>query len=137
MMNWLHIIDWILFIFHFLFVLFNLTGWIWRATRKLHLVSILLTFGSWFILGIFYGWGYCPLTDWHWSVLNKMGKYGLPNSYVSYLIERTTGFSLPDMLVDFLTLLFALVALALSVRYNFFKKNKHTFVRKKIIDRTD
>lgn len=119
-MNWLNFLDGFLFIFHFLFILFNLTGWIWKKTRKLHLVSILLTLASWFILGIFYGWGYCPLTDWHWNVLHKMGRYGLPDSYVSYLIQRVLGYSFPDLLVDWLTVLLAFVALALSIRYNFF-----------------
>ena len=123
-MNWLHFFDGFLFVFHFLFIIFNLTGWIWKKTRKLHLVSILLTLASWFLLGIFYGWGYCPLTDWHWSVLREMGRYGLPNSYVSYLIERVSGYLLPDLLVDWITVSVTLVALALSVWYNFFKNKK-------------
>lgn len=123
-MNWLNFLDGFLFIFHFLFILFNLTGWIWRRTRKLHLISILLTLASWFLLGIFYGWGYCPLTDWHWTVLRKTGRYGLPDSYVSYLIHRVSGYSFPDLLVDWLTVTLTLLALALSVWYNFFKNKK-------------
>ncbi len=124
-MNWLNFLDGFLFVFHFLFIFFNLTGWIWKKTRILHLISILLTLASWFLLGIFYGWGYCPLTDWHWAVLREMGRYGLPNSYVSYLIERVTGYSLPDTLVDGVTVFAALAALALSLWYNFFKNSQN------------
>ncbi|MFW6226504.1 MAG: DUF2784 domain-containing protein [Bacteroidota bacterium] len=117
-MNWLVIIDGFFLVFHFLFILFNLTGWIWTYTRKFHLVSILLTLASWFGLGIFYGWGYCPLTDWHWKVLNQLGRYGLPNSYVSYLIERISGIALPGKVVDTITLVLALAVLGLSLWFN-------------------
>lgn len=125
-MNWLALIDKFLLIFHSLFIVFNLTGWIWQYTRKLHLVSILLTFASWFILGIFWGWGYCPLTDWHWEVLNRLGRFGLPNSYVAYLTERITGISLPGKRVDALTLLLALTVLGLSLWFNYVKPKTGT-----------
>ncbi|MCK5838377.1 MAG: DUF2784 family protein, partial [Bacteroidales bacterium] len=61
-------------IFHTALTLFNLFGWIWQKTRKLNLIILLLTGFSWFGLGIFYGIGYCPLTDWHYRVLRKMGE---------------------------------------------------------------
>jgi len=34
-----------------------------------HRASLLLTAFSWFVLGIWYGWGYCVCTDWHYMVL--------------------------------------------------------------------
>ncbi|MBT3271653.1 MAG: DUF2784 family protein, partial [Spirochaetales bacterium] len=52
--------------FHSCVIIFNLTGWIWRKTRIPHLILIGLTAFSWFVLGIWYGFGYCPSTDWHW-----------------------------------------------------------------------
>ena len=47
------------FFFHTAIMLFNCFGWIWKKTRRLNLVTLLLTAGSWFILGIWFGWGYC------------------------------------------------------------------------------
>jgi len=61
-------------------ILFNLFGWIFRPLRKANLIVLALTGASWFILGIFYGIGYCPLTDWHFKLLYKHGQHALPDS---------------------------------------------------------
>jgi hypothetical protein len=105
-------------IFHTALILFNLFGWIWRKTRVANLVTLLLTGGSWFILGLFYVMGYCPLTDWHFQVLRKMGKTGLPNSYTEYLAERLVGHDFSTGLVNQLTLWGFVAALVLSVTLN-------------------
>lgn len=107
-------------VFHTALILFNLFGWIWKPLRRAHLIVISLTFVSWGILGIWYGWGYCPLTDWHWEVLYRLGHDQLPPSYISYLLQRMFGWHLYDVTVDILTLSLALVALAASVKVNFF-----------------
>lgn len=112
--------DYFFLTFHTALILFNLFGWIWKPVRRAHLVVITLTFASWGILGIWYGWGYCPLTDWHWDVLYRLGQVELPPSYISYLIQRILGWHLPDMTVDILTLGLALVALVASLKVNFF-----------------
>ena len=52
-------------IFHSVLIAFSLAGWIWRKTRKAHLAVLSLTMISWFVAGIWYGFGYCPCTDWH------------------------------------------------------------------------
>lgn len=119
----LRIADTVFLIFHTTLILFNLLGWIWRPLRKAHLVVISLTFFSWGILGIWYGWGYCPLTDWHWETLYRLGHRQLPVSYISYLLERTLGWHLDDFIVDLLTLGLAVVALAASIKVNFFPRN--------------
>ncbi|MDN3669798.1 DUF2784 domain-containing protein [Echinicola jeungdonensis] len=113
-------------IFHSGLILFNLLGWYWRATRVWHLWTISLTFASWIVLGIWYGWGYCPLTDWHWQVLEERGVSGLPNSYISYLIQRVTGLGLPGNWVDTMTLILAFCALVMSLKVNFFSAKKQT-----------
>jgi len=118
----LDIADYFFLTFHSALIVFNLFAWIWRALRKWHLLTISLTFVSWTLLGIWYGWGYCPLTDWHWDILRKKGVTGLPNSYISYLIERLLGFTLPPETVDILTLGLALLALIISIYLNFKKK---------------
>ena len=105
-------------VFHSSLVLFNLTGWIWKKTRRLHLFTIGLTVLSWIGLGIFYGWGYCPSTDWHWDVKRRLGETDLPNSYVKYYLDRGTGMSWDSATVDILVAVLGLTALGLSVWLN-------------------
>jgi hypothetical protein len=112
-------------IFHSFLVLFNLFGWIWKKTRRLNLICLLLTAGSWVVLGIFYGFGYCPLTDWHFNILRKLGYTDLPNSYLSFLFTRLTGVQLDQSLVDAVTTWGLVLALAISLYLNF----RHLFRR--------
>ena len=83
-----------------------------------NLVVIALTAGSWTILGIFYGFGYCPLTDWHFRILEMLGHTGLPTSYVKYLADRLTGLSFDQGLVDAVTLWGLIIALGISLYLN-------------------
>jgi hypothetical protein len=106
-------------IFHSCLVLFNLFGWIWKLTRRLNLICLLLTAGSWLILGIFYGLGYCPLTDWHFNILRKLGYTDLPDSYLSFLFTRLTGMQIDQSLVDAVTLWGLIIALVISLYLNF------------------
>jgi hypothetical protein len=106
-------------VFHLLVILFNLFGWIWKPLRKYNLGLLILTGGSWFILGIFYGIGYCPLTDWHWQVLHRLGVTSLPGSYTSYLLERVSGYRIQDAAADALTLSCFLTALLISLILNY------------------
>jgi hypothetical protein len=106
-------------VFHTVLILFNLLGWAWKKTRRLNLACILLTAGSWVILGIFYGFGYCPLTDWHFTILEKLGYTGLPTSYISFLVTRLTGLHPDQQLVDAVTLWGLVLALLLSLYFNF------------------
>jgi hypothetical protein len=117
MLIW-HVLDFSLLIFHAALTVFNLFGWLIRPWRKLNLITLLLTGGSWFILGIFFGTGYCPLTDLHWNVLHKLGVTELPVSYISYLLDRAISVHFPDSLVEFLTALLFFLALVISVTLN-------------------
>lgn len=104
--------------FHSFLIAFNLFGWTWKKTRKANLVLLLLTAFSWFVLGIWYGIGYCPLTDWHWKVLRHLGNYNLPNSYVKYLADRITGLDFNAQLVDTLVVMLFLLAFIGSIFTN-------------------
>ncbi len=113
------ILDIFFLVFHTTLTLFNLSGWIWKRTRILNLVTLLLTGSSWLLLGWIVGvLGYCPLTDWHFRVLEKLGKYDLPGSYIKYLADRITGFDFNAALVDSLTLAGYLAALLISLTVN-------------------
>jgi hypothetical protein len=115
-------IDIFFILFHTLLIFFNLFGWIWKKTRLANFISLALTGGSWFILGIFYGIGYCPLTEWHWEVLEKLGVRNLPDSYITYLIFRITGYRATPSLVETLTVVLYFLALALSVYVTFVRR---------------
>jgi hypothetical protein len=119
-MIWYRIIDVFFVVFHTALILFNLSGWIWRKTRLLNLIVLLLTGASWVILGLIVGTlGYCPLTDWHFSVLYRLGERGLPTSYIKYLTDRLTGADVSSALVDDITLYAFIAVLIISVFLNF------------------
>ena len=98
------LLDPLLFLAHAALVLFNLTGWIWRRTRRAHLITISLTLFSWFGLGLFYGWGYCPCTDWHWEIKRQLGETDLPASYIKYYLDRWSGLEWNPWWVDLMVL---------------------------------
>lgn len=85
---------------------------------------MLLTAASWFVLGIWYGWGYCPLTDWHWGLKEKLGEKNLPNSFIKYFADKITDRDTDPLLVDAATLGCLAVAVIASVYVNFFRQEK-------------
>jgi hypothetical protein len=105
------------FVFHTSWIAFNCVGWIWRCTRLWHLATMALTALSWFGLGMCYGWGYCPCTDWHWHVRARLG-YQDPPSYTQLLIAELTGIEPTRTYADAVTLAVFVVAATLSVALN-------------------
>ena len=105
-------------IFHTALIGFNITGWIWKKTRRAHLVVIAAMIFSWIGLGFFYGFGYCPCTDWHWQVKRALGETGLPASYVKYYLDKLTGLDWDPALVDPAVGVIGLAALGLSIWLN-------------------
>jgi hypothetical protein len=115
----LHLLDIFFVVFHTALILVNMFGWIWKKTRLANLITLLLTGSSWLFLGLIVGSpGYCPLTDWHFTILEKLGKTDLPYSYIKYLADRVTGLDIDAGLADTLTLYGFLLALALSLIIN-------------------
>jgi hypothetical protein len=115
---WLRIADVALATFHLGLTGFNLVGWVWARTRRVHLVTLGATLLSWFGLGVVYGWGYCPLTDWHWQIKWRLGETQLPASFVKYYLDRVTGLAWPPNVVDAAVIALAVAALTLSVALN-------------------
>jgi len=78
-----------------------------------------MTGASWLILGLIIGTpGYCPLTDWHFSILEKLGRHDLPDSYIKYLTDRVTGLDVNALWVDKITLYVFLAAMLFSIIFN-------------------
>jgi hypothetical protein len=113
-------------IIHLAIILFNLFGWIPRSTRRAHFIMVILTAASWFILGIWFGMGYCPITDWQWRVKELRGEINLPGNFVEYFAEKLSNHNFDSQLVNIVTgVSFALAALA-SVFVNFFGRKIKT-----------
>ncbi len=113
-----HLLDWFFLVFHSVVIVFNLFGWIFRITRKWNLALLLITAASWFGLGIFYGMGYCFLTDWHWQVLETLSISPHESSYVQYLFRRVAGVTVSAHFADMLTAILFFAALAASLFVN-------------------
>ena len=128
----LQFLDTILTIVHLAIVVFNLFGWIPAFTRKAHFISIMLTAVSWFVLGIFFGIGYCPFTDWQWEVKSALGETDLPASFIKYFADKLTGQHFSPWLVNTATAVLFFLAALLSVYVNFIlpvrKKKRRTAV---------
>lgn len=109
-------------VLHSALILFNMFAWIPAKTRKLNLIFLLGTGFSWTVLGIFFGLGYCPLTDWHYKVLIKLGESNLPHSYIQYMVQRFFSLQISPFTADILTVSVYLVALACSLWVNLRKR---------------
>lgn len=116
----LHALDLGLLAFHCGLIAFNCFGMFWRRTRLANLITLMLTGFSWTVLGLWYGIGYCPLTDWHWQVKAKLGVTDLPHSYLKWLADTPTGWDVSAQLMDVIAVVVfgssVLVSLYLNVR---------------------
>ena len=122
-------LDYFLSTFHGGMVIFNLTGWIWKKTRKWHLLTTSLAMFSWFGLGMTYGWGYCPSTDWQWEIKRKLGESDLPNSFIKYMVDKISGFTWEQLIVDTTVVVLGISAFILSCWLNY-KDYKHQALAK-------
>jgi hypothetical protein len=106
----------------------NLFGWIPKKLRKLHIITLATTVFSWLVLGYFYGWGYCYLTDLHWDILEELGQRPSQSGYVEYLFQRLLNINVSIECSDLITitgLLFGLGgAVFINIIYPFFNRKK-------------
>jgi hypothetical protein len=123
-MWWYEFLNYFFFCFHTVLIFFNTFGWISRKTRKWNLIALLATAFSWFVLGIWYGWGYCFCTDWHWNVRRHLGYIDKENSYTQFLADKLTGLHFSPRLVDTVTVIVFFVSLILSIWINIRDWNK-------------
>lgn len=115
----LQVLDIAFWVFHTGLVIFNLVGWIWPKTRRWHLATILATAASWFIMGIWYGLGYCLCTDWHFQVRDLLGYKDNSPTYVHLMIKLLTGADLDPNIVQTGTAVGFVFGLVMSLYTNF------------------
>jgi hypothetical protein len=113
------ILDKFFIFFHTFLALFSIFGWIWKRIRSVHLFVILLTAFSWFVLGIWHGIGYCPLTEYHWRLRRRLGYQDMPDSYIKFLLDTLTGADWDAVLVDTLTACVFILTFLISIRLNY------------------
>ena len=123
-MRWYEFLNYFFFCFHTALIFFNTFGWIFCKTRKWNLITLLLTAFSWFVLGIWYGWGYCFCTDWHWNARQHLGYIDKENSYTQFLADKLTGKNFSSQLADTVTVIVFFTSLALGIWTNFRDWNK-------------
>lgn len=107
--------------FHTVLILFNIFGWLVPRWRLANFITLSLTAFSWFALGIWYGWGYCFCTDWHWQVREMLGYENMSSSYIHFLILKMTGIDFQADLVDAFTVILFFAAFLISAYLNFRK----------------
>jgi hypothetical protein len=103
---------------HIAVILFVMFGWLFSELRLAHLVLVLLTLSSWFILGQWQGVGYCPISDLHWKVKGALGTGRPTGSYIQYLLQRITRKKLNPATVDKAVLIGTVGIAALSIVLN-------------------
>lgn len=111
-------LDRFFFGFHSAVIVFALFGWWWKKTRVANLIVLSSIAFSWFGLGIWYGFGFCPSTEWHWQIRMRLGHSNMPESYIKFLVDSLSGLDVHAKLVDRLTLILFMVALMASLMTN-------------------
>ena len=126
---WLPILDSFYTLLHLLIIGFNLLGWIWPATRRWHLYGVLLTAASWLVLGIWYGIGYCPITDWQWEVKTQLGERDLPNSFIKYQVDKLMVTDSNPTWIDTLTAVSFGIVFFIALYLNFRRSPRHSHTK--------
>lgn len=111
------------FAFHTALIVFNMIGWAWKRTRRWNLAALGLTAASWFLMGMYYGVGYCVCTQMHFWVRAALGIHDGADNYLQLLARSVLGLDPSAASVrqlaayGFAMSLFVSVALNLRDRY--------------------
>jgi len=118
-------LDILLYIFHLLIIAINVFGWISPRFRPVQRIVLLLTTISWLGLGLYFGIGYCFLTDWHWDIKRHLGETHIPPSFIQYVLREQLGLSFSDSLVDFGTAAVFVLILVISLGQIIWEKRQN------------
>ncbi len=113
-----HLGDYFLNVFHSCFIAFNMFGWIFVKTRRVHFYALISVLFSWIGLGFWFGFGNCILTNIHWTIKQHLGQTNLPSSFISYFIQSVFGIVPTDSAVNILSYGFLALSLVMSVSLN-------------------
>ena len=105
-------------ILHILAILINCFGWAFSKTLKLNLWLLLLTISSWSILGLFFGIGFCFLTEVHSLALGLIGSPSINFSYLDYLLLVKLKIPISSNTISILSILAVFISLGISIKKN-------------------
>jgi Protein of Unknown function (DUF2784) len=98
----LFLLNILFFVVHTALMLFNMTGWIFPRTRRLHQACLVATLFSWLVLGFWKGLGYCVCADWHFQVRRAMGIHDGVQTYLQLLARVFFGLEMDRTTSDIL-----------------------------------
>ena len=103
--------------FHAVVIAFTVFGWWVPQLRLFHLLFILATLACWYIVGLWLGLGWCPVTDLHWRIKAVLGEGRPQVTYIHFVISRL-GLGWAASRVDRVVLATTLAVTALSIGLN-------------------
>jgi hypothetical protein len=112
-------------VIHIGVITFFLIGWLWDKTLPAHFILAILILLSWCGLGIFYGFGYCLITDIQWKIKKRLGEKPHTEYYIKYMVDKVTGLDTNPKTVDAITtytffiILFISTVLILNRKFGF------------------
>lgn len=112
-------------ILHLGLLAFVIIGLFFSRLIRFHFPVLVVIWFSWTVLGLYIGTiGYCPLTDWHWQVKRAMGEFGMPPSYIDYIIQQSTGTDVDNTTITLFTMAGMLIITIISgLRYFHWRNN--------------
>lgn len=121
----LNLLDIAFYVVHLSIIVYSLIGWAWRRGRRAHLIFLGVIFACWFGIGLTfgYGFGYCPLTDWHWQLKVKLGASytDLPVSFIKHVWDGALPWTITPRAADILTFAAFFTAVAITIYLNLYK----------------
>lgn len=111
----LRFLDIAFFAVHSALVVFNLIGWAFPRTRKLHLICIAATLFSWLVMGATHGFGYCLFTDWHFQIRRQLGLPVEGHTYLQLMAQVFFGAPMSRLTSDVLAVGGLLLVLILTL----------------------
>ncbi|MBO35560.1 MAG: hypothetical protein CMO64_05150 [Verrucomicrobiales bacterium] len=117
----LQLLDILFYIIHLGIIAICVLGWIPSRYRRMHLAFCGLVGASWFGLGMWRGWGYCVLTDWHWEIKAQLGQEGLPWSFIKHVWDSTLPQPIEPATADQLAFVTFALAIVISIILNIMK----------------
>ncbi|HPX55987.1 MAG TPA: DUF2784 family protein [Syntrophales bacterium] len=112
------LLNFMLHVLHACIISFTLLGWLWGPWRLYHLAWIVLTLGSWYGLGLWMGMGYCPVTEFHWTVKEKLGEGRPECNYIYYWLAKLPAMTFDPGRVEKATVISTLLAGTVSLILN-------------------
>jgi len=114
--------DRLLYFAHLAAMLFIVFGWMLPATRLANWYLIVLTFVSWFGLGLVFGFGFCLITGIQSKIRQRLGNTEPMDSFVKHVLDRLTGRDLNPLHVEVGTQASFYLSAAASAYVNFWHR---------------